>query len=267
MYILLILFVFILFAILCHDVHKCPEFYNNFINSTKTNASNKGIPNYKNKLFINPKEYRRLSSDRLDRKENAYEGIQPKDMFFDIFNVNCTESIGRPWACLLIKGNTVNNIPRENCKKVCPGKFKKSASGLDFQIEGFKNMEVPPSPSNYYCYSSCKQSCTKHKYNPLEPYKNSCGQNGMSQVPLDVYLTEDDCMKKSFPCKNLSKDECLGKPECGWCSNGIGEGQCFQSTPDGPFNLKLPCIPSRQEPTNAFKPGRLNPFEGVGQIF
>ena len=250
MYILLILFVFILFAILCHDVHKCPESYNNFINNTKTNASNNAIPNYKNKLFINPKEYRRLSSDRLDRKQNAYEGIQPEDMFFDIFNVN-----------------TVNNITRENCKKVCPGKFKKSASGLDFQIEGFKNMEVPPSPSNYYCYSSCKQSCTKHKYNPLEPYKNSCGQNGMSQVPLDVYLTEDDCMKKSFPCKNLSKDECLGKPECGWCSNGIGEGQCFQSTPDGPFNLKLPCIPSRQEPTNAFKPGRLNPFEGVGQIF
>ena len=91
MYILLILFVFILFAILCHDVHKCPESYNNFINNTKTNASNNAIPNYKNKLFINPKEYRRLSSDRLDRKQNAYEGIQPEDMFFDIFNVNCTD--------------------------------------------------------------------------------------------------------------------------------------------------------------------------------
>jgi hypothetical protein len=128
-------------------------------------------------------------------------------------------------------------------------------------------MEIPPSPSHYYCYSSCKQGCTKHKYNPLEPYKNSCGQNGMSQIPLDVFLSEEQCMKKSFPCKNLSKNECLGKPECGWCTNGIGEGQCFQSTPDGPLNLKIPCIPSRQEPTNSFIPGRLNPFEGVGQIF
>ena len=257
MYILLILFVYILFAILCHNVHQ--EAYNDFLNKTKTNASNVEIPNYKNKLFIDPKEYQQLSSDRLDRKQNSYEGIQPEDMFFDIFNVNCTESIGIPWSCLLIKGNTVNNIPRNNCKNICPDKFK--------NVESFKNMEIPPSPSHYYCYSSCKQGCTKHKYNPLEPYKNSCGQNGMSQIPLDVYLSEDQCMKKSFPCKNLSKDECLGKSDCGWCTNGIGEGQCFQSTPDGPLNLKIPCTPSRQDPTNSFKPGRSNPFEGVGQIF
>ena len=265
MYILLILFVFILFTMLCHNVY--PESYNDFINKTRTNYSNKEIPNYKNNLYINPKDYKQLSSERLDREQNRYEGIQPKDMYFDIFNVNCTEPIGRPWACLLIKGNTINNIPRENCKKVCPDKFKKKASDSDFKIEGFKNIEDPPSPSHYYCYSSCKQSCIKNKYNPLEPYKNSCGQNSISQVPLEVYLSNDECMKKSFPCQKLSKDECLGKPECGWCTNGIGEGQCFQSTPDGPLNLKIPCTPSRENPTNSFKPGRLNPFEGVGQIF
>lgn len=259
MYILLILFVFILFTMLCHDTYPNKE-YLDFIDRTKTNASNTEIPNYKNNLFINPKEYQQLTSDRLDRIQNSYEGVQPEDMFFDIFNVNCTESIGRPWSCLLVKGNTVNNIPRDNCKNICPDKFTDV-------VESFKNMEIPPSPSHYYCYSSCKQSCTKHKYNPLEPYKNSCGQNGMSQIPLDVYLSEEQCMKKSFPCKNLSKNECLGKPECGWCTNGIGEGQCFQSTPDGPLNLKIPCTPSRQEPTNSFRPGRLNPFEGVGQIF
>ena len=266
MYILLILFVFILFAILCHDAYSIPENLN-FINNTRTNASNEIIPNYRNNLFVNPKEYSQLSGERLDRMQNSYEGIQPEDMFFDIFNINCTQSIGIPWSCLLIKGNTINNISRENCKTICPEKFEKSESEPDFKIEGFKNMEIPPSPSNYYCYSACKQKCIKNKYNPLEPHKNSCGQNGMSQVPLDVYLTEDDCNKKSFPCRNLSKDECLGKPECGWCTNGIGEGQCFPSTPDGPLNLKLPCDPSRQEPTNSFKTGRLNPFEGVGQIF
>jgi hypothetical protein len=265
MYILLILFVYILFAILCHDVHQ--EYYNDFLNKTKTDSSNTEIPNYKNNLFINPKEYKQLTSDRLDRKQNSYEGVQPEDMFFDIFNINCTESFGKPWSCLLIKGNTVNNISRNNCKKICPEKFDKLDSEQDFQIENFKNMEVPPSPSNYYCYSACKQGCTKHEYNPMEPHKNSCGQNGISQVPLDVYLSEDDCLKKSFPCRNLSKDECLGKPECGWCTNGIGEGQCFPSTPNGPLNLKLPCTPGRQEPNNAFIPGRLNPFEGVGQIF
>ena len=265
MYILLILFVFILFAILCHDFHS--ESYKDFLDKTKKTASNTEIPNYKNNLFINPKEFKQLTSDRLDRQQNSYEGIQPKDLFFDIFNINCTESFGKPWSCLLIKGNTVNNIARNNCKKICPDKFEELDSEEDFKIETFKNMEVPPSPSHYYCYSSCKQGCTKHKYNPLEPYKNSCGQNGISQVPLDVYLTEDDCMKKSFPCKNLSKNECLGKPECGWCTNGIGDGQCFPSTPSGPLNLKLPCTPSRQEPNNSFITGRLNPFEGVGQKF
>jgi hypothetical protein len=267
MYILLILFVFILFAILCHDAYHIPENLN-FINNTMTNASNEMIPNYKNNLFVNPKEFRQLSGERLDRLQNSYEGVQPEDMFFDIFNINCTQSIGIPWSCLLIKGNTINNIPRENCKTICPEKFnEETETEPDFKIEGFKNMEVPPSPSHYYCYNSCKQKCIKHKYNPLEPYKNSCGQNGISQVPLDVYLTEDDCNEKSFPCRNLSENECLGKPECGWCTNGIGEGQCFPSTPDGPLNLKIPCVPSRQNPTNSFKPGRLNPFEGVNQIF
>lgn len=265
MYILLILFVFILFAILCHNF--IPEYYNDFIDKTKTNDANKEIPNYKNNLFIDPKEYKQLTNDRLDQKQNSYEGVQPEDLFFDIFNINCSESKGKPWSCLLVKGNTINSISRDNCKTICPEKFEKMQSEEEVSIESFKNMGFRPSPSNYYCYSSCKQACTKHKYNPLDPSKNSCGQNAISQVPLDVYLSEDECMKKSFPCNNLSKDECLGKPECGWCTNGIGEGQCFPSTPDGPLNLKIPCTPSRQEPNNAFKPGRLNPFEGVGQIF
>ena len=260
--ILTILMILFIFTIFYHNNYPNPDTFNNFIKNTTKNESNIIIPNYKNKLFANPSEYKQLSSQRLDREQNTYEGIQPKNMFFDILNVNCVEPLGRPWACLLIKGNTINNIPIKNCEKVCPDRFKE-----EFKVEGFKNIEEKPFPSDYYCYNSCKKGCTKHKYNPLEPSKNSCGQNGMSQIPLDVYLTEDDCMKKSFPCNNLSKDECLGKPDCGWCTNGIKQGQCFQSTPDGPLNLKLPCIPSRQEPTNAFKPGRLNPFEGVGQIF
>jgi hypothetical protein len=260
--ILIILIILFIFTIFCHNNNQDPDTFNNFMKNT-----NKMIPNYKNNLFVYPTEYKELNSNRLDREENKYEGIQPKDIYFDIFNVNCVQPIGRPWACLLIKGNTINNIPLKNCKKVCPSRFKNDIADEEFKIEGFKNIEEKPFPSDYYCYSYCKKGCTKHKYNPLEPYKNSCGQNGMSQIPLDVFLTEDDCIKNSLPCNNLSKNECLGKPECGWCTNGIGEGQCFKSTPDGPLNLKLPCISSRQEPTNSFKPGRLNPFEGVGQIF
>lgn len=216
---------------------------------------------YLDNIFINPKEYKELNDDRLDREENTYEGVQPKDIYFDIFDVNCVQTLKRPWSCLLIKGNTVNNIPRSNCKEICPDKFKSES------IEEFKNFESKPYPSDYYCYSTCKKKCIKNKYNPFEPYKNTCGQNAISQVPLDIYLNEKECMKNSFPCEKLSKEKCLGNPDCGWCTNGIGKGQCFKSTPDGPLNLKLPCEPSRQNPTNSFKPGRLNPFEGVGQFF
>ena len=50
MYVLLILFVFILFAILCHDAHPVPENLN-FIDETRRNASNEIIPEYKDYLF------------------------------------------------------------------------------------------------------------------------------------------------------------------------------------------------------------------------
>ena len=116
---------------------------------------------YLGNIFINPKEYNELRDDRLDRKQNSYEGVQPKNVYFDIFDVNCVESLKRPWSCLLIKGNTVNNLPRNNCKEICPDKFKSES------IEDFKNFESKPDPSDYYCYSTCKKKFIKNKYNPL----------------------------------------------------------------------------------------------------
>jgi len=229
-------------------------------------SSNMAIQNYDERLFVEPNRYDKLDGDRLDERQNAYAGVQPKDMYFDILDINCSQPYKRPWACLLLKGNIVNNIPKRYCRTVCPHRFVNIPEEEMFKVEGFKNFEDPPKPSHYYCYSFCKKGCTKHKYNPLNPEKNSCGQNGFSQVPLPVYKSHVECIRDSFPCDSLGEKECLGNPKCGWCTNGIGEGHCFRSTPEGPFNLKLPCMPSRQKPTNAFKPGRLDPFEGVAQF-
>lgn len=215
-------------------------------------SSNMPMRNYSQNLYVNPEEYSELEDTAV--KENEYSGIQPEELYFDIFDITCAQPYKRPSACLLLKGNYVNNIPKKYCKKVCP------------EVENFTNFEKNPKPSYYYCYNSCKNKCEKHKYNPLEPYKNTCGENGLSQVPLEVYLSEEKCLANTLPCDKLSKDKCLKNPQCGWCTNGIGKGMCFRSTPEGTFNLELPCQPSRVKPTNSFTPGRLNPFEGVVQF-
>lgn len=223
--------------------------------------SNTPIFNYspEAQLFVNPDRYKDLKNS-VQQQDISRSSLQPESMYFDIFDINCTQPFRRPWTCLLIKGNFVNNIPLKYCEKVCPENFKKKV------VESFKNI-VPKKviPEDYWCYEYCKKGCTKHKYNPLEPWKNSCGQNGFSQVPLPVYLTENECKNDSLPCERLGKDECLGNPQCGWCTNGATRGFCFRSTPDGPFNLQIPCTPDRVKPTHSFKMGKLNPFEGIGQ--
>jgi len=78
--ILIILIILFIFTIFCHNNNQDPDTFNNFMKNT-----NKMIPNYKNNLFVNPTEYKELNSNRLDREENKYEGIQPKDIYFDIF--------------------------------------------------------------------------------------------------------------------------------------------------------------------------------------
>lgn len=262
---LILIFICIIFIITYIFIRRNYEYYDNIKPEIPKNqnklpispnySSNYPLKNYSKPLFVEPQRY-----EELDDKEEIYAGVQPPDSYFDILDINCTQPFKRPWACLLIKGNYVNNIPRKYCKEVCPDKFQEE------EIESFKNFTDKPFPSHYYCYNFCKKGCTKHKYNPLEPHKNSCGQNSLSQIPLPVFLSEDKCMEESLPCKNLTKDKCLRNPQCGWCTNGIGQGVCFRSTPEGTFNVKLPCQPSRQKPTNAFKPGRLDPFKGVVQF-
>lgn len=228
-------------------------------------ASNKAEGEYSNDLYNDPS---RIKAERQDVKENKSYSLQPPEMFFDIFNVNCTKPFERPWNCLLIKGNNVNNLPIEQCQKVCPDKFIKSGEEYE-PIEQFGNylsfMEKDPKPSHFYCYNGCKKNCTKYKYNPLEPWKNSCGQNGFSQVPLNVYLSEKECLADSLPCEKLDKEQCINNSKCGYCTNNSGQGFCFQGTTEGPLDVTIPCVPDREKPTNAYFNGAPDPFKGIQQ--
>lgn len=256
---------------------KVPEYSNEFINNperTKEERKSTEGTQEPNNFFNAPLK----RTERLDNLQNKNYSVQPKDLFFDIFNINCTQPYGRPWACLLYEGNNINNLPLENCERVCPDRFKeengKKIPDLTVPVkipteeykESFEDfIEEPPYPKHYYCYSYCKKGCIKRNFNPLEPWRNTCGENGFSQAPLDVFLSEDECISKSFPCESLSKDQCLLNQKCGYCTNNSGQGFCFESTTEGPLDPTIPCVPDREKPTNSFFKGHLDPFDGIKQ--
>ncbi len=241
MYILFVIIVFIFFA----NIYTIYEPF----------KPNKKQTNNQSSIFINPNDIPNEYATRNDVLENQNVSIQPKDMYYDIFDTNCVFSYNRPPECLIINGNYINKIPNKNCKNICPKLYNK---------ESFTNFIDDKRQKYYWCYEKC--GCIKHKYNPIDPSKNSCGDNGISQYPLDVYLSENECNKKSKPCEGLDETECKNTSNCGYCRNNVGEGLCFSSTTEGPLNVKLPCIPDRIKPTNSFSLGRANSFDGISQF-
>jgi hypothetical protein len=251
MYILIVIIVFIFFV----NIYTVYEPFK----PAPTLISNKKQTNNQIPIFINPNDVPNQYATRKDVLENQDVSVQPKDMYYDIFDTNCVFSYNRPRECLIIKGNYVNKIPNKNCEKVCPDLYNKKTTK-----ESFTNFIDDNRQKYFWCYEKC--GCVKHKYDPTDPSKNTCGDNGISQYPLDVYLSEAQCNKKSKPCEGLDEDECRNTSGCGYCRNNVGQGQCFSSTTEGPLNVKLPCIPDRMKPTNSFSLGRANPFEGVSQF-
>jgi len=219
--------------------------------------SNYHMSNYDDGIFVEPARYDDLNEDV---KENRSGSVQPYSSYFDILDINCSETFRRPWSCLIVKGNFVNEIPRKFCNKVCPERFHKPEIK-----ESFRNFTDKPFPSHYWCYNGCKKTCEKKPYNPIDPSKNTCGENGYSQVPLPVALSKKECMDYALPCDKLNKKQCLARSECGYCVNGAGRGTCFSSTTEGPLNINIPCTPDRVNATSGFWKGHANPFEGVQQ--
>ena len=266
MYILFIIIVFIFFANF-NTIHEPFNQKQSNIKPFKPNPtliSNVKQTNNQIPTFVNPNDVPNEYSTRQDVLVNQNVSVQPKDMYYDIFDTNCVISYNRPQECLIIKGNYVNKIPDKNCKNVCPDLYNQEEEETTNKKESFTNFIDDNRQKYFWCYEKC--GCVKHKYDPTDPSKNTCGDNGISQYPLDVYLSEGQCNKKSKPCEGLDEDECRNTSGCGYCRNNVGQGQCFSSTTEGPLNVKLPCIPDRMKLTNSFSLGRANPFEGVSQF-
>lgn len=183
MYILFVIIVFIFFANF-NTIHES-------FKPSPTLISNKKQTNNQIPIFVNPNDVPSQYSTREDVLENQNVSVQPKDMYYDIFDTNCVISYNRPPECLIIKGNYVNKIPDKNCKNVCPSLYEEQEE--ENKKESFSNFRQ----KYFWCYEKC--GCVKHKYDPTDPSKNDCGNNGISQYPLDVYLSEDECNKKSKP--------------------------------------------------------------------
>lgn len=244
MYVLIIIIIYFIFVFCIFNIHE------SFTSLTSTI--------YNNNLYINPAKLRDYSL-RKDVIQNRSSSVQPKSLHHDIFDSKCVISYKRPAQCLSIKGNYINKIQNKNCNLVCPNIFSEEEGE---SIECFTDKNKVQ--TNYWCNRKC--GCKKYKYDPINPSNNNCGNNGISQYPVDVYLTEDECKKNSKPCDGLNENDCRNTSGCGYCRNNIGQGQCFSSTTEGPLDVTLPCIPDRMKPTNSFSLGRSNPFVGISQF-
>ena len=137
-----------------------------------------------------------------------------------------------------------------------PAGANKDMTPLDELKETFDNKWKP---KKYYCWEG--KTCKEHNYNYLDPSKNKCGQNMIAQVPLFVYDNKEQCLKDNTQCKDLDKQNCLQKSNCGWCTNSFGRGICVDGTPMGPINYNLPCWPSTGKYYNNYTGGVPNQFE------
>jgi len=117
MYILFVIIIFIFFV-------NFNTIYEPF-KPSPTLISNEKKTNNQIPIFINPNDVPNEYATREDVLENQNVSVQPKEMYYDIFNTNCVFSYNRPPECLIIKGNYVNKIPNKNCEKVCPDLYKK----------------------------------------------------------------------------------------------------------------------------------------------
>lgn len=177
--------------------------------------------------------------------------------FFNKYDFACIKPYDRPYSCANIVGNYFSIFPEKYCKGICPemNKMKEMKENVKEEflspLDGIKDKK-------YWCWDGNK--CVSHKYNPLEPNKNKCGVPTISQVPLQVYTSLEECNGINKPCGNLGYNECLQKSNCGWCTNANGVGICVPGTPMGPNAPTLQCWASTGKSGNTYIAGLPNQF-------
>lgn len=232
-------------------------------------TTNNILSSYKEPIMNNNEDPSYLQVTDDFKKEIAREKdlIEDENIpFFDDYNLACILPYKSPLMCANITGNYVNVFPLSYCKNICPEQIKKyHATKKDLLRYERKIDELKEAFDNkweqkkYYCWNG--KTCTEHDYNYLDPSKNKCGQNMISQVPLFVYDNKERCMKDNTQCKDLSKSGCLQRSDCGWCTNSLSEGICVKGTPMGPINYNLPCWPSTGKSYNNYTGGVPNQFK------
>jgi hypothetical protein len=147
------------------------------------------------------------------------------------------------------------NSPQINCDKICASiKAKDCLQNNEFT-------EIP-----YYCNIAGK--CIKYKGTVVSSHisANNCGTEQLTNQLLLPFLTLEECEKSLDPCNkyndikksvHLNRTECLGNPNCGFCTNSNGEGKCISGNATGPSDLNkyYYCNPYSGNKNNTYEYG------------
>lgn len=147
------------------------------------------------------------------------------------------------------------NSPQINCDKICASiKAKDCLQNNEFT-------EIP-----YYCNIAGK--CIKYKGTVVSSHisANNCGTEQLTNQLLLPFLTLEECEKSLDPCNkynnpkksvHLNRTECLGNPNCGFCTNSNGEGKCISGNATGPSDLNkyYYCNPYNGNKNNTYEYG------------
>ena len=147
------------------------------------------------------------------------------------------------------------NSPQINCDKICSSIEAKDC------LENNEFTEIP-----YYCNIAGK--CIKYKGTVVSSHisANNCGTEQLTNQLLLPFSTLQECEKSLDPCNKyndpkksvkLNRTECLGNPNCGFCTNSNGEGKCISGNASGPSDLNkyYYCNPYNGNKNNTYEYG------------
>jgi hypothetical protein len=251
--------------------------------------------NYFNYLISKSTKYKNLSIEKFEGLEmnddNIKTNINPNNDFPDIVKkknssndsivkeskkstkkINSTKKFDSQYAknsfCQLDDSKTkcvckfqkddvkaAFNSPQINCDKICASIEAKDC------LENNEFTEIP-----YYCNIAGK--CIKYKGTVISSHisANNCGTEQLTNQLLLPFSTIEECEKSLDPCNkyndpkksvHLNRTECLGNPNCGFCTNSNGEGKCISGNATGPSDLNkyYYCNPYNGNKNNTYEYG------------
>ena len=91
---------------------------------------------------------------------------------------------------------------------------------------------------------------------------NNAGYNSFTEKDNIIYENNIECEENLDKCEihNYSKKNCLKQQNCGWCTDGSGNGICVYGTPIGPLNNNFKCRPSTGSEKYNFTMGLPNQY-------